>query len=292
MKLCLCHARALLASKALTVYLGKLLWPVDLVPFYPYPEAISPVSLEYILPLVLTAGITITCLALAGKHKLWLAVWGYYVITLLPVLGIIQVGSQAMADRYTYLPGIGPFFLLGLSVSELYKRMSALNRWGEFLKRFCLALAIALLVSLSYATAAQIGVWKNSIVFWNYIMQKETLRVPAPYYNLGNAYFSKGLTDSAIEQYQIAINLKPEHAGAHNNLGVAYKTKGLTDRAIEQYQIAVSLKPDFADAHYNLGLLYLNTGSIDMARTEFERVLEIEPDNYSARQLLESTTYR
>jgi len=315
-------SRLLVAAKSLIAYLWKMMVPLDLIPFYPYPKHISPLSSEYILPMVFVAGITATCLAVMRKNKLWISVWSYYVITMVPVLGIIQVGIQSMADRYTYLPSLGPFLIVGLMAARVYERVTALHRWRVIVPVASLFVSLAMLISMSYATIRQIGIWKDSFALWNYIIEKKPSGVPFAHYNLGVAYVSKGLLDLAIQQFQEALRLKPGYAEVHNNLGVAYaskglldlaiqqfqealrlkpgyadahynlaiayESKGLSDMAIEQYQMVLGLKPGYAEAHFNLGFIYLTNGSIDMARTEFELGLRDKPDDYRARQILNS----
>jgi tetratricopeptide (TPR) repeat protein len=309
-------SRVIVAAKSLIAYLVKMILPFNLVPFYPYPENISLFSLEYIIPVVIVIAITATCIAVMGKQKLWMSVWSYYVITLIPVLGIVQVGGQAMADRYTYLPSLGVFFIIGLTFARVYEKVAASDRWRVMLKTATFLMAMTTLVSLSYATVMQIGVWKNSIVFWNYVIDKdpgggprahnnlgvaysskgqfdmaiEQYRIASRlmpddagvYFNLGRAYFSKGLVDMAIEQYQTALSLKPDYAKAHNNLGEAYMYKGQFDMAIEEYRIALRLMPDDAEAHYNLGEAYMYKGGMDMAIEEYQTALSLKPDDPKA----------
>ncbi len=314
-------SRLIVAAKSLIAYLVKMLLPLDLAPFYPYPANVSLFSMEYIISIVMVIAITVTCLAVMRKQKLWMSVWSYYVITLIPVLGIVQVGSQAMADRYTYLPSLGVFLLIGFMAARVYERVSALTRWRVTARLAVFLLAMAVLASISYATTEQISIWKNNIALWSYAIEKEpgvpiahnnlgiayrprgqldtaieefetALRLKPDYVeahnNLGEAYISKGQLDMAIEQYQTALRLKPDYAMAHNNLGVAYISKGQLDMAIEQYQTALRLKPDCAEAHFNLGLIYLNSGFKDMAKTEFELGLRYKPDDYKAQQVLNS----
>ena len=119
--------RVLVATESLMSYLWKMILPMNLTPYYPYPKNISLLSEECLLSVILVFGITAACIVMAKKQKLWLAVWGYYVITLLPVIGIVQVGIQAMADRYTYLPSLGPFLITGLGVAWVFKKTEALK---------------------------------------------------------------------------------------------------------------------------------------------------------------------
>jgi tetratricopeptide (TPR) repeat protein len=174
-------------------------------------------------------------------------------ITLIPVLGIVQVGAQSMADRYTYLPSLGPLLVIGLIVAQVYEKVSDLNRWKVVLRMASLSIGITALVSISYMTIKQIGIWKNGITLWTHVTEKEPGRVPIAYKNLGHAYAAQGLYNMAIEQYRTALNLRPDYVEAHNNLGNAYLSTGLVDMAIEQFQVALRLEPDYAPAHYNLG---------------------------------------
>ena len=279
--------RLLVATKSLIGYLEKMMLPLNLIPFYPYPEHIYALSLEYIIPIVIVSGITINCLAIVRKQKLWVSVWSYYFITLMPVLGIVQVGIQSMADRYSYLPSLGPFLVIGLTASKVYESLTVLPRWREIFKIAGLFIGLAMLISMSYASIKQIHIWKDSTVLWNYVVEKE----PKSYFahnNLCVVYSSKGLFDSAIEQCQIALSLAPNYAEAHFNLANAFSSKRLFDLAIEQYRIALMLNPNNAEAHFNLGLIYIYTGFKDMAQTEFKSGLKIKPDDDRARQALNS----
>jgi protein O-mannosyl-transferase len=285
-------SRLIVAAQSLVAYLIKMLLPINLVPFYPYPEHIALSSLKYLVPIVIVIAITVTCVAVVKKQKLWMSVWSYYVITLLPVLGIVQVGSQSMADRYTYLPGLGVLFMTGFAFARVYDKAPALHRWSVTFRAGSVFVAMSMLVSLSYGTIMQIGVWKNSVVFWNYVIDKEPGRVPLAHNNLGEAYSAKRQFDMAIIQYQTALRLKPDYTDAHYNLGAAYTYSGRLDMAIAQYQAVLRLKPDHAKAHFNLGVIYLGNGSRDLAQREFEAVLTINPADYWSRQMLNSMRSR
>ncbi len=304
-------SRLAVAAQSLTVYLQKMILPTRLVPFYPYPQDASLFSTDTAIAICAVAVITAACVMVRSRQRLWLSLWGFYVITLLPVLGIVQVGAQSMADRYTYLPSLGPFFAIGLISAGGYERASS-NKWGWGSKTAGIVIAMSMVASLSYATVRQIGVWKNSIVFWNYVIDKEPSRVSfahnnlgaayaskklfAPaiaqyhtalrikpdyveaYTNLGTAYLSQRMPDRAMEQFRAALRLDPDSASAHNGLGTAYQALGRPDLAIEEYRHALRLNPNFADGHNNLGIAYKAMGRIDMAMDEYRAALKLRPD--------------
>jgi tetratricopeptide (TPR) repeat protein len=274
------------AAKSLIAYIWKMIVPLNLLPFYPYPKSMSPASPEYMVPIFLLAGITAACFAVLRKQRLWISAWGYYVMTLAPVLGIAQVGSQAMADRYTYLPSLGPFLIAGVIAAKLYEKVTALNRWRVIAGAASVFIAATAVVSLSYVTIKQIGIWRNSILLWNYVIDKEPSGVPVAHNNLGEAYKSRGQLDKAIEQYQTALRLNPDYAEARNNLANEYASKGLSDSAVAEYQSALRLNPENAVAHYNLGLTYDSKGLLDKAVAEYQTALRLKPDYAEAHNNL------
>jgi len=274
--------RLLVAVRSLMAYLGKMILPLNLVPVYPYPRSVSLFSLGSIIPIVTVIAITATCMAIARNQKMWMAVWSYYVITLMPVLGIVQAGAQSMGDRFTYLPSIGPFLIIGLTASKLYEKTTDLKKWKSIAKIAGLFMALAILVSMSYATIKQLGIWRNSIIFWNYIIAKEPVSDPFAYNNLGAAYASKGELSMAIDQYQTALRLYPVYAAAHYNLGIVYEAKGLIDLATEQYETALRLKPSLLGAHINLGNIYFSHDLFDMAIQQYQAALQLDPNYVDA----------
>jgi Flp pilus assembly protein TadD len=281
-------SRVLVAAESLLSYLWKMVWPVNLIPYYSYPGNVSLFSAEYFLSVIIVFGITAACLIMVKKQKLWLAAWGYYVITLLPVLGIVQVGGQAMADRYTYLPSLGPFILIGLIGAEL---------WGKYRLRgaavagLVIAAAILIVGSLSFLTYKQTAVWKDSLSLWSYTAARDP-EDPMIHNYLGLVYINRNMLDKAMEQYLIAVDLSPDYAEAHNNLGVIYQFSNMPDKAMEQYIIAVNLKPDFADAYYNLGGVYMDLNMPDKAEEQFMTSIRLKPDLAKAHFYLGAAFYK
>ncbi len=262
-------ARLAVVSKAVCSYLGKMVLPVNLLPFYPYPKDAFPTSPKYLFFILLTIAVTTACLAISKKRKIWLAVWGFYIVTLLPVLGIVQVGYQSMADRYTYLPSLGPFLLAGLAVAWLQ------GRSGTAMPRAASA-AIVLLAAglLAYATVQQIALWKDSFTLWNYEIKKCPEGGSVAYFHRGNAYNDSDDHDRAVADYTTAISLKPDHYEAYNNRAAAYHKNGLLDKAIDDYSKAISLNDNF-NARVNRGYVYLDKVLLSKAEEDFNRAVEL-----------------
>jgi tetratricopeptide (TPR) repeat protein len=266
------------AAKSLIAYLWKMIVPVHLVPYYPYPNDVSFFSLEYLSAMILAAAITTVCIVMLKKQKLLLSVWVYYVVTLLPVLGLVQVGGQSMADRYTYLPGIGPFIIIGLLAAWIIKKASS---WNSAIQYSAAAAGIFLLLVISFLTFRQIEVWKDTFSLWTYVIEKEPVRVPLAYNNRGHAFYVKGQLDQAIEDFNKAIILDPASFKAYLNRGAAFVNKGQFDQANVDFDKAIALNPSYSEAYNAKGSLFGMSGSYGKAIEQFSRAVEINP-GYSA----------
>jgi len=274
--------RAIVAAKSLIAYLWNMAFPLHLVPYYPYPNDVSFFSIRYLSAVVLVGGITAACVIAAKKQKLWLSVWGYYVITLIPVIGIVQVGGQAMADRYTYLPGLGPFLLIGLAAAWISTTWHTPNKRGKVLMLFFAAAVVLVFVSTSFLTVRQIGAWKNSIALWDYVIERQPLGVSIAYNNRGKVFIDMGRLDEAIADLNKAIALDPSYYRAYYNRGFVFDKMGRLDEAIADFDKAIVLAPSFHEAYYNRGLTYNKTGLFDKAIGSLSKSLEIDPDDVDA----------
>lgn len=282
--------RLIMSARSLIAYLLKMALPVNLIPYYPYPQNVSFFSLSYLFPIVLFFVITILSFVAVRRQRAWLSVWGYYLVTLAPVLGILQVGGQAMADRYAYLPSIGPFLLCGAGVAWGSAYLAKPGKHGLALKRFCSIAALSVLVSLSYLTIKQIDIWKNTINLWSYVIAKEP-GIPFAYNNIGIAFFKKEQLDKAIEAYQSSVRLDPQYTKAHLNLGNAYAKKGLRDKALEEYQIVARLNPGSAETHYQLGSALNAGGFLNEAIEQWRIAVKLNPDFGDAHNNLAAALY-
>jgi len=276
--------RVIVAVKALSSYLWKMILPISLSPRYPYPRDVSLFSWEHLPAVILAAVITAACLLMAKRHKLLLVVWCYYVLTLIPVLGFVKVGDQAMADRYTYLPSLSPFFLIGLMAAWLSTRAAAIKGAGLFVKGVSVSIAVIAVVSLSYLTYEQIGIWHSSIDLWNFVIEKEPERVPLAYMARGIAFSKAGQMDKAVQDYDKAIALNPFEPDVFYNRGAAFAKLGRPEWAIEDYSRAIvliqngatsSVKATLSLCYAYRGDVYRGIGQFVLAISDFKKACEL-----------------
>jgi len=252
------------------IYLGQMFWPAGLALFYPYPRDGQP-AWEIALAGTLLAGLSVVAWRFRRTQPWMLVGWVWYLVMLLPVVGIIQVGAQAHADRYTYLPQIGIYVALIWLASEWRAGRAALGG--------LMTVALAVLMVCAWRQASY---WKDSETLWTRSLACTTSNSIA-HLNLGNALLQKGKVDNAITQYQRALEINSGYADAHFNLGIALSQKGRTDDAISQYQQALQIKPGYAEAHVNLGIALLQKGRADEAISHYREALQINQDYTEAR---------
>jgi protein O-mannosyl-transferase len=270
------------------VYLGQMIWPARLAVLYPYPE--GNLELPYvILALLLLLMISVALFLWRKKYPFLLVGWLWYLGMLVPMIGIIQVGSQVRADRYTYLPQIGLYLSVAWGVTEWFQQ------WRR--SRVILAVAglfiVTALITRSYL---QTRYWQDTETLWKHATATTSNNYIASN-NLAQFLFQSGRFDEAIVECKKALKIKPDFAAAHNNLGAALVENrrgdngaggqtGAVDEAIVHYQRAVQINPNFAQAHSNLGTALLLKGQVDEAIAHYQKALEIDPDYAEARYSL------
>jgi tetratricopeptide (TPR) repeat protein len=268
--------RLLVAAKALIVYLWKMVAPMNLIPFYPYPRDVSLLSPVYLGAVLLVVGITSISLIVAKRNRLWLALWGYYVVALMPVLGLVQVGGQSMADRYMYLPSLAPFLAVALATAWFSKNSDELKKHRLMVKVFGICAAILVFVSLSYLTFRQIGVWSSSVELWNYVIKKEPETALA-YNNRGQAFLEKGELDNALADFSKVIALNQSYDTAYNNRGIVLSKTGHPDKAMEDFDKAIALNPLYDEAYNHRGIAFGEMGQLDKAMEDFNKTIALNP---------------
>lgn len=308
--------RILIAFQSIILYIENMLWPSLLLPFYPYPtdiHNISIVSFEYVLYLILFIAFSSVFLFISLKKKqhVWLAAWSFYLIMLLPVLGIIKFGNQSMADRYAYLPSLGPFLMFSIVLIWLLVKFANLLRYSKAHKILFLIILIPLFVFISDLTLRQIYVWKNGETLWNKVLEKDSNFVsaylgrgryysqtnqwgraiqdftqaitldpmtPKYYYFRGTCYLNIGHYEDALSDLTKAIQLYPDSSHKYyTNRAIAFIGLNRFDEALTDYTNAIELKPNSPDVFYNRGNLYARLGLFDRALTDYTRSIRLSP---------------
>ena len=257
------------ASISYVVYLGQMFYPVGLAAFYPYPA--NPSWWKIVISLIFVASTTAGAFAYRRRCPYLLVGWLWYLGTLVPVIGLLQAGGQAWADRYTYLPLIGVFIIITWATVDL------LSTW-RFRRQLLVLAAFIVVAALMIFTSIQTSYWRSSESLWVHTPAC-TSRNYVAHSDLASVLAGQGRNVEAIGHYQQALEIKPDYAEAHNNLGLLLAGQGKAIEAIKQYQSALEIKPGFAAALNNLGGALLAQGRTTEAMDHFQKAAELMPDN-------------
>jgi tetratricopeptide (TPR) repeat protein len=249
-------------------YIGKMVLPHNLAVFYPYPKSIP-------LWKVSGAGLLLVIVSVVvfrmKRTKPYLVVgWLWYIGTLVPVIGLVQVGLQAMADRYTYVSLIGLFIIIAWGIPDI------VSKWRY--KRIGLAATIAITLSiLIMTTRSQVRYWSSSTNLFEHALDV-TVGNSVAHVNLGEALAEQGKTDEAVRHYFDALRIKPDLVIPHLNLGVALRGQSKLIEAMDHFSKALQIKPDCAEAYYELGVTLEKQGHFDAAVRHYSKALRIKPE--------------
>jgi len=246
-------------------YIHKMIWPWNLAVYYPYPATSSVIALVGCGAFLILVSIAVV--RYGRRYPYLLVGWLWYIGTLVPVIGIVQPGTQAMADRYTYIPLTGLFILGGWGAADLF---------GRRRREVYLASAAAVIFAIGLVSWAQVQHWRDSVSLFEHTV-RVTENNSSTHYNLGNVYARKGDFSKAMNQYRQALSINPHYADVHNSMGVILFQRGRTEEAISEYRTALRLKPSYADAFFNLGVALAAEGKIDRAMNCYRRALELKP---------------
>jgi tetratricopeptide (TPR) repeat protein len=263
------------ASVSYATYLMKMVWPKDLAVFYPLPA--EPQVTKAVGSALLILAITGIALWWWKRRPYLLVGWLWYLITLAPVIGIVQAGPQAMADRYTYISLLGPFIMLAWGGAEVLRKR---RRW-RFLEA---AVAVSWLLALFFLACSQASYWRDSTTLFTHALSVTQGNYLA-HNNLGSALYRKGKFQEAIQHYREAVRIRPGYAKAHANLGLIYMETGRWKEAQQELEQAIRLKPDLMKAYGVLADLYLRRGDPQRAITILKKALRVRP-NYPLLHLL------
>lgn len=247
-------------------YIGKMIWPSKLCLMYPHPKDTLPVWVTITCAVAL-AVITILAIVCRRKRPYVIAGWFWYLITLVPVIGLVQVGTQGTADRYAYVPLIGLFMLIAWLVPDLSQR---------FHSRWLAVPALVILVALGVRAYVQAQYWRDTETLYHQAL-KVTDNDAAVFYWKAGALSDSGENERALEVLQDAMKFSKEPEVVHNFMGMVLTRAGKPQEAVEHYRKAIAIKPDFAVAHNNLGTALARMHKLDEAESHLRKAIELEP---------------
>jgi tetratricopeptide (TPR) repeat protein len=259
--------RAANAAVAYVLYLGKAIWPTDLSVFYPYPYAGVP-AWETAAAIATLAIVTVACLRARRRAPYLLVGWLWYLVTLVPVIGLVQVGSQAMADRYTYVPLIGPFMMLAFALPYRPRRP-------------VVAAALVVIVALGACAFRQAGYWRDSVSLFTRAIAVTKDNAVAEN-NLARALFDRGQIESAVAHCAEAVRIAPEMGDAQANLVRGLLALGRNEEAVNRTREALKDRPNDSRTHVNAGLIARMAGRNDAAEASFREALRLDPTDQEA----------
>jgi hypothetical protein len=252
-------------------YIAKTIWPNRLAVLYPHPENGLPTTKVFICVLALVL-ISICCIYAGRRYKFFAVGWFWYLGTLVPVIGLVQVGAQAMADRYTYMTLTGLFIIIAWSAKEFVSKQQY---------KILALLAVVVLVAWGAAASRQLRYWKDSQTLFEH-----TLAVTKNNYIIHTNYITYlngiGRLNEVIEQSYELLKIKPDSAETHNNLGIALANTGRPQDAIEHFRLAVKYNPDYLLSYFNLAVALQNEGRLEEAVSYYKQVLKVKPDHINA----------
>ena len=266
-------------------YIFQMLWPARLAVFYPHPNG-SVSLLEVTGAFAVLICVTLAVLFLRRTKPYLVTGWFWYLGMLVPVIGLVQVGEQGHADRYTYLPQIGLYMMVAWAAGDLLSNSTRLRR------ALVGVIAVIVILALGVRAFCQTSYWKNSETLWNHALAV-TGENDVAHNNLGFLFLRRGELDAATAEFQMALDIRLRNTQSHyglgsaliqNNLGNVLARKQLYDAAVDHLQEAVKLRPDYADAYFNLGSVLFQQGKIDQAITHWRKALAIRPRDAEAHR--------
>jgi protein O-mannosyl-transferase len=257
-------------------YLGKAFWPDNLAVFYPHPGHWPPAMVATAATFVFAASLAIW--RLGRRFPFLITGWFWFLGTLIPVIGLVQVGRQAIADRYTYVPLIGIFIIISWGAAEIFAR-------ARSARAMAVITAGVVLTACAWHAKAQLGYWQNDGTLFRHALAVTRNNYVA-HYNLGIYLAKNGRPKEAMDNYCAAIRFDPSRMDPHLNLGIILESVGQLNEAANEYREAVRLDPNSHAAHFNLGCVLVNLGQRDEAIEQFREVLRLKPGFVLAVQRL------
>lgn len=261
------NSRLLNAIVSYSKYILKMVWPVNLAVEYPHPIQVPVIHAT--IAFIFLSGISILAIVSYKKRPYFIVGWFWYLGTLIPVIGLVQIGTFAMADRFAYIPFIGLYILITWGFVDFFE-----NRPQK--KSFLITTATIIIVTLFTFCRVQVSYWENTISLFKHAIEVTDNNYKA-HSSMGTALTESGKFDKAMEHYNKALNIRPDHQ-IHFNIGSALTIMGKTNDAVYHYNQALKKNPIFYKAHNNLGIELCKLGDLQEASKHFSEAIKIKPD--------------
>jgi tetratricopeptide (TPR) repeat protein len=263
--------RILAGLYSFSAYIVKLVAPLNLSAFYPYPvDPGASIPLLYYLNLAFLLVMSVLIFLTFKKTKVVIFGFLFFLFNVVFLLQVVRAGDTYQADRYTYVPYIGLFFLAAWGAHKFASRNSS----SQMVVAGLVLIVTTFFFSNTYGRCKD---WKNGITLWNDVIEKFPQKIPTAYYSRGIEYGDLGQWDKAIDDYSIAIEIDPKFSDAYSNRGVAYGNLGLWDKAIDDYKRAIEIDPKISMTYSDCGIAYGNLGQWDKAISNYNKAIEIDP---------------
>ena len=305
------------AAVSYIAYIWQMFWPARLGAFYPNPNDQLPFW-QVLLAIAFLISVSLLAVLWRKERPYIFTGWFWYVVMLVPVIGLVQTGEQARADRYTYLPQIGLYVLITWGTTDLMTILMTRSSGsravstslrpitrgsrgvrtdgpqGRGYKAFCAAIAAATIIALSWRAFVQTSYWKNSEMLWNHTLAVTTNNDMA-HNSLGDLFLRHGELDTAISHFEKALEIRSRTAAAHYNLGgalienslaTALVRKGRLSEAIGHYEKAMKLRPDYGDPYLDLGSILFQQGRTEEAIAQWHKAAATQPNDAGFHMIL------
>jgi len=275
-------------------YIWQMFWPVRLAAFYPHPN--DQLALwQVLLAIAFLIAITLLAIHWRKERPYVFTGWFWYVGMLVPVIGLLQAGEQARADRYTYLPQIGLYVVIAWGIPDLILSITRRERnRSRGYALLCTAMSAMIVILLSWQAFVQTSYWQNSELLWNHALAV-TGDNDVAHNNLGYLFLQRRELDSARSHFETALKIRTRTAAPYynsggalieNSLAAILAQKGLTNESIGHYDKAISMRPDYGDPYLNLGNVLFQQGRIGDAMAQWEKALGTQPHDAAFHALL------
>jgi len=284
------YMRTMNAFHSVVFYIKQSVFPQNLIPLYQMDRDLDYLGPRFVIPMLLVLGTTGACIWRAMRSdRLWAAVWFSYLIGLSPVLGFHMSFRHAAADRYTYLPTLGLWLLVGLATARIWEFLGSIHRGALAAKAGLIACVVAVTVAFGVHTHGQIGLWKSTEILWRHVIDHADYIPALAFWAVGREIEGKGDMDEALKYYQTALALDPPNPQYASEVANVIAKKGDRETALAMFKEIAEREPSNGDHEVNIARMYVLMERYDEAVQHLEKSIQLDPQSRRGLLLLAFT---